>query len=123
MSNWWPELKAVREAADRGELSLGFCDPCGRAHYYPRAVCPYCLSPATRRAASGEGVVYSLTVLRRGPDAPSGVLYVTLSEGVTVLGRLEPKAIDAVSIGDAVRFSRIDQTDEGLVPVFMPHSG
>lgn len=118
MTNWWPELADVRAAAEKGRLMLGDCETCDQVHYYPRELCPHCLSPAGRRSASGQGVIYSLSVLRRGPQAPSAVVYVTLKEGLKVLGRMEPEAIDRVAIGDAVCLSHIDQTDDGLVPVF-----
>lgn len=119
--DWWPELLPVREAATQGRLMLGRCSACNGAHYYPRPICPYCLSPARFEQASGKGVIYSLSVLRRGAGEPSAVAYVTLFEGVSVLARLGDCDLDALRIGDAVQLTGMDLHKNSLVPIFAPH--
>ena len=116
----WPELAPVRAAASRGRLSLGRCTACGQTHYFPRPICPFCLSPATFEESAGQGVIYSLSVSRRGPKAPFALAYVTLDEGPSVLGRLIDCDFDAVAIGQrvAVRFANPDPTD--MSPSFAP---
>jgi len=121
-SSWWPELKPVRQAAAEGRLTLGRCTVCDKHHYYPRLVCPFCLAPARFEAAAGEGVIYSLSVARRGPGSPSAVAYVSLSEGVTILARIDGCDFDAVRIGDPVRLSSVGGDGESLAPVFSPLS-
>ena len=32
------------DAAAEGKLLIGQCDACGQPHYYPRALCPFCLA-------------------------------------------------------------------------------
>lgn len=119
--DWWPELAPVREAASQGRLTLGRCTACDQVHYYPRLVCPFCLEPARFEQASGEGVIYSLSVLRRGAGAPSAVAYVALAEGVSILARMGNCDFDALRIGDVVRLAGIDSQKAGLVPIFTPY--
>lgn len=121
-SNWWPELEPVRQAAADGRLTLGRCTACQKHHYYPRLVCPFCLAPARFDAADGEGVIYSLSVVRRGAEAPSAVAYVSLVEGVTILARIDGCDFDAVRIGDPVRLLSVGGNGESLAPVFSPRS-
>lgn len=120
--NPWPELEPVLASATRGRLTLGRCTRCGEAHYYPRPLCPFCLAPATFEDAGGEGVIYSLSVSRRGPKAPFALAYVTLDEGPTVLGRIVDADLDALAIGQrvAVRLPNTDPAD--LSPSFAPLS-
>lgn len=118
--DWWPELAAVRQAASEGRLTLGRCPACGQVHYYPRLACPFCLGPARFEEASGEGVIYSLSVLRRGPGAPSAVAYVTLAEGVSILARMGECDFDTLRIGDAVRLTDLATEKGGMVPIFVP---
>lgn len=118
--DFWPELGPVRDAAARGGLSLGRCTACGEAHYYPRPLCPVCLAPAVFETAAGKGVIYSLSISRRGPKSPFALAYVTLDEGPFVLGRIIDCDVDALSIGQRVeiRFPNPDPTD--LSPSFAP---
>lgn len=118
----WPELAPVREAASRGRLTLGRCSACAKAHYYPRPLCPFCLGASAFEDAGGEGVIYSVSVSRRGPGAPSALAYVTLDEGPTVLGRIIDADLDALAIGQrvAVRLPNADPAD--LSPSFAPLS-
>ena len=115
-----PETKPFWDAAAEGTLMLKRCRSCGEVHYYPRAVCPFCLSADTEWfAASGEGVVYSYSVMRRGP-APYAIAYVTLAEGVTMMTNIVDCDFDALRIGMAVRL--VFRPSEGgpPVPMFRP---
>src|SRR5262245_66256522 len=80
-----PETKAFWEAAAKGTLLIKRCTSCGQAHYYPRALCPFCGSGATEwQPASGGGVIYSYSVMRRA-EVPYAIAYVTLEVGGAVL--------------------------------------
>ena len=118
--DFWPELAPVRGHAAEGRLTLGRCTACGEVHHYPRALCPFCLAPTVFEAASGLGVIYSLSVSRRGPKAPSVLAYVTLDEGPSVLGRIVDCDVNSLSIGQRVasRLPNPDPTD--LSPSFTP---
>ena len=115
-----PETRAFWEAAAVGRLLIGKCASCGKPHYYPRAVCPLCGSDATEMVqASGRGVVYSYSVMRRVP-VPYALAYVTLEEGVTMMTNIVDCDLDAIRIGQRVRLV-FKPTDGGPpVPMFTP---
>lgn len=112
------ETQPFWDAAAEGRLLIKRCAACGEPHYYPRALCPYCLSADTRwEEAAGTGVVYSLSTMRRGKDAPYTLAYVTLDEGPAVLTNLDGDP-DALAIGQRVRV-RFASTTDGAPPVPM----
>lgn len=50
----------------RGEVAFPRCDECGRHHWYPKALCPWCQSSQIEWApVAGEAELYSWTVVRR----------------------------------------------------------
>ena len=52
------EGRSFWAAAAEGRLMLKGCEGCGRLHWYPRAICPFCFADATLwRAASGKGTI------------------------------------------------------------------
>jgi uncharacterized OB-fold protein len=115
-----PETRPFWEAAADGRLMIGTCGSCGKPHYYPRAVCPLCGSDATALArASGRGVVYSYSVMRRVP-VPYALAYVTLEEGVTMMTNIVDCDLDAIRIGQRVQV--VFKPSEGgpPVPMFTP---
>jgi uncharacterized protein len=115
-----PETRAFWEAAADGRLLIGKCASCGKPHYYPRAICPLCGGDATETVqASGRGVVYSYSVMRRVP-VPYALAYVTLDEGVTMMTNIVDCDLDAIRIGQRVRLV-FKPTDGGPpVPMFTP---
>ena len=115
-----PETRAFWEAAADGRLLIGKCASCGKPHYYPRAICPLCGDDATEMVqASGRGVVYSYSVMRRVP-VPYALAYVTLDEGVTMMTNIVDCDLDAIRIGQRVRLV-FKPTDGGPpVPMFTP---
>lgn len=118
-----PETKAFWEAAAQGRLLIGKCKACGKPHYYPRALCPFCGSDATEFVqAGGGGSVYSYSVMRRVP-APYALAYVTLDEGVTMMTNIVDCDLDAIRIGQRVRV--VFKPTEGgpPVPMFAPAAG
>ena len=98
-----PETRPFWEAATAGRLLIGTCKACGKPHYYPRALCPFCGSDATEWvAASGRGAVYSYSVMRRLP-VPYALAYVTLDEGVTMMTNIVDCNLDTIRVGQRVR--------------------
>ena len=84
-----PETKAFWDAATDGRLMIGKCNACGKVHYYPRAICPFCFSERVEwREASGEAKVYSYSIMHRSPTGPYTIAYVELKEGPRVLTNL-----------------------------------
>lgn len=92
-------------AAEEGRFLIRRCTDCGEAHWYPRARCPFCSGPTEWVAASGEGSVYSYSVMQKA-DAPAHVLaYVTLAEGPRMLTNIVGTASADIHIGQAVTLS------------------
>ncbi len=116
-----PETAPFWTAASEGTLLIKRCGACGDAHYYPRAICPYCFSPDTHwETAKGQGSIYSVSVMRRGANAPYALAYVTLDEGPAILTNIIDCDFDALVIGQRVTIS-FSPTDGGPpVPMFTP---
>jgi uncharacterized OB-fold protein len=115
-----PETRPFWDAAAQGRLLIGKCKACGKPHYYPRALCPFCGSDATEWVpAGGGGSVYSYSVMRRVP-VPYALAYVTLDEGVTMMTNIVDCDLDAIRIGQRVRV--VFKPTEGgpPVPMFSP---
>ena len=52
------ETKAFWNAAREGRFMVPVCTACGKAHWYPRAICPFCASDQIEwRGASGKGEI------------------------------------------------------------------
>ena len=114
------ETERYWAAAKEGVLLLKKCSDCGLVHYYPRAVCPHCLSGNTEWfAASGKGSIYTYSVMRRAP-VPYAIAYVTLEEGVTMMSNIVDCDFEKLAIGQAVEVT-FRQTEGGhALPVFRP---
>jgi len=117
-------------AAKEHRFVLPKCTACGRYHFYPRSVCPYCRSrDLTWEAASGSGEVYSFTIVHRAPSptfaqrAPYVVAVVTLREGPRMMTRLDGVEPTAVRIGMPVSVAFDDIADSVSLPVFRPAGG
>jgi uncharacterized protein len=115
------ETKAFWDAAREGRFLLKRCTACNQAHWYPRAICPFCFSDETEWVESpGEGVIYTYSVMRRSPTGPYAIGYVTLDEGVSVLTNFVGCTADDLKIGLRVKV-RFQETEGGPpVPVFAP---
>jgi uncharacterized OB-fold protein len=115
------ESKPFWDAAAEGKFLIKRCNACGEAHWYPRALCPFCFSDKTEWEESpGEGVIYSYSVMHRSPSGPYAIGYVTLNEGPAVLTNFVDVAPDGLSIGQKVKV-KFQPTENGPpVPVFSP---
>ncbi len=73
--------------------------------------------------ASGNGTVYSATVIRpRAPAQPYNVCLIDLEEGPRMMSRVDGMAADAVQIGMRVTARIVQEGDKPLV-VFFPMEG
>jgi uncharacterized OB-fold protein len=118
-----PETQPFWDAAVRGVLMVKRCTACTRPHHYPRALCPHCQSPDTLwEETNGEGVLYSFSVMRRGPGAPFVLAYVALDAGPAMLTNIVDADPDALRIGQRMRV-RFVPTDGPPVPMFAPVTG
>lgn len=103
-----------------GELRLPVCTACGRAHFYPRILCPHCGgTDLTWEPMSGAGVVYSYTVSHRldADRVPfqQVLALVDLAEGPRMLVELRGEGLDHLAVGDAVQ---IHPEGEPALPFF-----
>jgi len=93
----------------------------GRHVFYPRIMAPGTgQTDLTFVPASGLGTVYSVTIVRQKPPAPSyNVVLVALMEGPRMMSRVVGVPADEVRIGMAVQARIVDEDGTPLV-VFEP---
>lgn len=116
----YPESSEFWAAAAQGRLLLPTCTDCGKAHWYPRAVCPLCGSQRLEwKQASGRGSLYAFSPARRA-DPPYILAYVTLDEGPTLMSNIVDARFEDLHIGQAVSV-RFQPAAEGrMMPFFVP---
>ncbi len=96
------ESRAFWDAAGQGRFIIPVCTACDKAHWYPRAICPFCSSDKVEwREASGRGTIYTFSIMRRVKE-PYVIAHVTLAEGPTMLTNIVDCDFDTVSIGQPV---------------------
>ena len=113
-----PETKPFFEGCAAGVLKLPHCNTCGKAHWYPRGVCPHCMSQDLAwKDASGKGTVYSFSVMKRA-EVPYCIAYVALAEGTTMLTNIVDCDLDTVRIGQAVALRFVPTEGGPPMPMF-----
>jgi uncharacterized protein len=111
-----PETKKFWDAAQSGKLLYGFCNACREPHYFPRSFCPFCFSDRVEwKEASGKGLVYTYSVMRRAPTGPFAIAYVTLDEGPSLLTNIVDCDLKAIRIGKPVKL--VFKPSDGGPPV------
>ena len=114
------ETKIFWDAAREGRFLVPFCSACGKPHWYPRAICPFCDSDKIEwRNASGKGTIYTFSVMRRAKD-PYAIAHVTLAEGPTMLTNIVDCDFDKLKIGQPVTVVFQDTENGPPVPMFKP---
>ena len=120
------ESRPFWEACKRHELVLQHCQDCGAYVYYPRALCTACHSDRLAwEPVSGRGTIYSYTVCHRpaGPafqgDVPYVVALIDLAEGPRMTSNIVGTDPAQVRIGQSVRVTFDDVTDEITLPKFV----
>ena len=121
------ESKGYWEACRRHELVLQRCSACRTLRYYPRAVCPECMSSEVAwERMSGRGTVYTFTATYQNQspgfrdELPYVLAYVTLDEGVQMLSNIVGCPADQVKIGMPVEVTFEDVNDHIAIPRFRP---
>jgi hypothetical protein len=115
------ETQPYWDGAAAGKLLVKKCHACGELHFYPRANCPFCFSgDTTWQEVSGDGVIYTYSVMRRGAPVPYAIAYVTLAEGPTMMTNIVDCDLDSIKIGQKVQV--VFKPSEGgpPVPCFAP---
>lgn len=107
-----------------GRLVLQRCVACGRAIFYPRAMCPHCWSTDLGWfEASGRGRVASWSHVWK-PDAafaaeiPVVLVEVQLEEGVTMLSRIVGANRQSVQTGSSVALVPMPEARRYPLPTF-----
>ncbi len=115
-----PETAAWWDAVAEGRLLARSCEACGRAHLYPRPICPLCGSAETVwLTCTGEGEIYSFSVTRRA-DPPYCIAYVRLDEGPIMLTHIVDADFDSIQIGQRVSLCMRPGIGGTKVPMFAP---
>ncbi|MGC1359138.1 MAG: zinc ribbon domain-containing protein [Xanthobacteraceae bacterium] len=114
------ETQPFWNAAREGRFVVPVCTACGRVHWYPRAICPFCDSEKVEwRPASGRGTIYTFSVMRRVKQAYA-IAHVTLAEGPTMLTNIIDCDFDKLSICQAVAVVYKESENGQPVPMFAP---
>jgi uncharacterized OB-fold protein len=93
----------------------------GRHVFFPRVAEPGTGAELEWVEASGRGVVYAVTVVRKRPPEPSyNVVLVDLEEGPRLMSRVEGLEPEAVVIGLPVQAAIVEEEGE---PVLVFHAG
>lgn len=115
-----PDNAPFWQAAREGRLLVKQCDECGKPHWYPRVLCPFCMGTTHWKQASGRGTVYTYSITRRAGPTPFCIAYVTLDEGVSMLTHIVDCDFDSVRIGQKVQVKFSATQDGAPVPTFTP---
>ena len=115
-----PETKHFWEQTVEGKLLIKRCTACGEAHYFPRSICPFCFSDKTVwEESSGEGEIYTFSLMRKSASGPYAIGYVTLKEGPSLLTNFVDCDMKALKIGQKVKVV-FKTTDGPPLPFFTP---
>jgi len=72
-----PETQAFWDGTKAHRLMLPWCMDCGRPHFYPRSICPSCLSSNLEwREASGLGKLHTYVINYKAAKGLTKVPYV-----------------------------------------------
>ena len=119
------DSRAYWEAAAREELLIRRCTSCGKHHFPPRFLCPTCWSEDLEwTKSSGQGVVYTVTVMHRAPmpmfatRVPYVVALVDLDEGPRMMANIVGEAALQTKIGERVAVCFEKRGESAKVPQF-----
>jgi uncharacterized OB-fold protein len=123
-----PETQPFWEAAKRHVLSIQRCDDCQQYYFYPRPLCPHCLSRAVSWVpVSGRGRLHTFVINYRPPrkfptQDPIIIGIVELDEGPRLLTNIVGIAADPAQLRCDLPVEVVfeDITDEITLPKFRP---
>lgn len=124
-----PEAQPYWNGLKEGKLMLPKCDDCGKAHFYPRIVCPHCHSRnISWIQASGKGKLFSFQIAHRSLNPafkvklPCVLAMIELEEGPRIMSNLiniDPDP-DVVKCDMPVEIVFEKQTDDITLALFQP---
>ena len=123
-----PELsKPFWDAAKRHELVVPRCKRCSNLHFYPRELCPICLSSDLEWVPiSGRGRVYSFTVVYQpanrafAQETPYVFAMIQLDEGPRLISNVVEVPVEDVKVDMPVVVVFDDVTPEVTLVKFKP---
>jgi|ERR1700687_2932893 len=123
-----PETKPFWDAAKKHALRIQRCGDCDKHYFYPRPMCPHCLS---RNVAwvevSGRGVLHTFVINHRPPrnfptQTPFVIGMVQLAEGPLMMSNIVGVDPDPSKLRCDMPVEVVfeDITDEITLPKFRP---
>jgi uncharacterized OB-fold protein len=109
------------EATRRREFLIQWCTACGQPIFYPREVCPQCLTGELEwRPAGGAGTVHAVSVQHQGPGGPGpyAVALIDLDEGIRVMSNVIGCPPGEIAVGAPVRLTWEALSDGRHLPQF-----
>jgi len=115
------------DATREQRLLVQWCRDCDRPVFYPREVCPTCLSADLEwRDSAGTGTVHAITVEHRAQNplfadrVPYAIALVDVAEGWCLLTNIVDCDPMAVSVGTPVTVTWEPLSDGRNLPLFTP---
>jgi len=123
-----PETQPFWDGTKRHQLVIQHCNDCRRHYFYPRPLCPHCLSRNVEwTPVSGRGRLHTFVINHRPPrnfptPAPFIIGIVELDEGPRLMSNIVGVAADpqAVHCDMPVEVLFEDITDAITLPKFRP---
>jgi uncharacterized protein len=118
--------KSFWAATADGRFQLQRCNECDTVLWFPRRHCPSCWTEnVSTFNASGKGVIYSFTIIRKGAMAykdsgPFVVAYVELAEGPRVMTNIVDCDVETVNVGMPVEVVFHDTGEGNALYRFRP---
>jgi uncharacterized OB-fold protein len=121
------DTKVFWEACNNERLVIQQCQDCSHYIFYPRIICPYCMSEQIEwKEVSGKGKIYSYTVARRpadsnfSDDVPYVIALVELDEGVRMMTNIINISVEEVQCDLDVEVIFEKVTEDIRLPKFQP---
>lgn len=126
-----PETKPFWDGTRQRKLMIQLCGDCRRHYFYPRPLCPHCLSRnVTWVQASGRGKLHSFVINHRPPrgfptPAPFVIGMVELDEGPRLMSNIVGVEPDPAKIRCDMPLEVVfeDITEAVTLPKFKPVQG
>lgn len=114
------ESQPYFDAAREGRLLVKRCKSCNEVHFFPRHLCPMCLSETEWTDAAGTGEIYTFSVIRQNrKEQPYVLAWVTLDEGPKMMTNIVGCDPADLRIGQRVKVA-FQETDGAPVAAFTP---
>jgi uncharacterized OB-fold protein len=114
-----PETKPFWDGCAAGKFLLPRCKSCGKTHWYPRGLCPFCFGECEWREASGKGKIYTFSIMARA-ETPYAIGYVTLEEGPSMMTNFVDCEFNTLKIGQDVKLKFVPSEGGPPIPMFTP---